>query len=194
MFTIAGSFCNTTQNEKGISIVEILISFFVMSVVLMALSKMIGNTVLTVQIQGDSNKAAMLAQDLLEEIKTKRWDENLPDGNGFVSNPSLLGIDVSENIFDKSTFDDIDDYNGYTEQPPKDSNNNPLNQYQKYKRQVEVRYVNNYLGSSITLLGDGLGSGGATSAYKRITVTTSWICGLDEKTVIIKTILVNCPK
>lgn len=59
--------------------------------------------------------AFSLADDMIEEIKQKAFDEITI--NGLVDNEnklsSTLGIDVGEIQDSVKTFDDIDDYNGY---------------------------------------------------------------------------------
>jgi hypothetical protein len=64
-------------------------------------------------------KATGIAQTLLEQIQTEAFDEktvsksvSTPDS---LTLPSLLKIDAGETANKPTTFDDIDDYNGYTE-------------------------------------------------------------------------------
>ena len=58
-----------------------------------------------------------LAQSLIDEIITRRFDENSsPDSTLTLSElvaPNILGTDKGENKHDSGTFDDIDDYDTY---------------------------------------------------------------------------------
>lgn len=54
--------------------------------------------------------ALFLGQGLMEEIKSRRFDENyVPPFS------ERLGTDASEDASDKASFDDVDDFDGWTE-------------------------------------------------------------------------------
>lgn len=78
------------------------------------------------------NQSQALASDLLEEIRSKRWDENRKHPTAFLA---------SEANEVRQTFDDIDDYNGLNNSPPLDFTGNPIKFVSKYKRQVSICYV-----------------------------------------------------
>ncbi|MBV1919345.1 MAG: hypothetical protein KUG73_01580, partial [Pseudomonadales bacterium] len=72
------------------------------------------------------NKAIKLAQLYLDEVLSKKYDENTPvggvpaAGSGGVGVPALtacvsLGPEAGET---RSTYDDVDDYDGLTDSPP----------------------------------------------------------------------------
>ncbi|MGX5172400.1 hypothetical protein ACUR5C_00065 [Aliikangiella sp. IMCC44653] len=89
-------------------------------------------------------KAAQLAQAYLEEISLRRFDENSPAGNGQRCNspgqPSCsatLGSDGET----RDQFDDIDDYNGLSDSPPRDALNNPRSGFNNYQTSVNVSYA-----------------------------------------------------
>ena len=52
--------------------------------------------------------AVALAEDLMEEILGRPFDD--PDGTG-----SVLGVDAGEVSADRTTFDNVDDYDGHNE-------------------------------------------------------------------------------
>jgi len=89
-------------------------------------------------------RASELAFELLEEVQLRRWDSKTPSrlrpGYG-VYPPSALGADSGETATDKTTFDDIDDFNGYSESPPKDPVGNSISGFGTYTRSVSVAYV-----------------------------------------------------
>jgi MSHA pilin protein MshD len=108
-------------------------------------------------------KSAELAQELMEEIKLRRWDETggrigFPTGS-----PSLtLGPDSGETSTNKATFDDVDDFNGWTENGVKDPLNNAIPSLSDYTRSVTVQYVTSSF--SVTA---------STTNYKLVTVCVS---------------------
>ncbi len=80
-----------------------------------------------------------IGQAEIEQIALKRFDQNLPpplstDSVGVLTSPADLGPDPGENPDSASTFNDIDDYNGYI-----DSVYTPRFGY--FKRTCSVYYV-----------------------------------------------------
>lgn len=57
--------------------------------------------------------AFVLGAEILEEIKSKRFDE--ASARDAASNWSVLGVDTGETSGNRTTYDDIDDYNGWSE-------------------------------------------------------------------------------
>lgn len=91
----------------------------IFSLILLSATRMIQRNTL-MQVEGElEQEVVALAQDIIEEGRTKEFDEYgvshvLPpaDENNFVS-PSALGPDSGENT--REDFDDFDDYNGWEE-------------------------------------------------------------------------------
>lgn len=83
-----------------------------------------------------------LCQRFIEEIQTRSFDENTISDT--VSSPedltpaNQLGADGSENGTNKSTFDDIDDFNNFTY-------TDSLSGHGNFLVNVSVYYINNYL-------------------------------------------------
>lgn len=101
-----------------------------------------------------------IAQAEIEQVTTKRFDQNLPpplttDTVSALTSPEDLGPDPGENPDHASTFNDIDDYNGYV-----DSVNTPRFGY--YTRRCSVYYVTET---------DPNGNAGTRTFIKRIDVT-----------------------
>jgi len=109
--------------------------------------------------------AAELAAELMEEVKLKKWDATntyLRPGYPSYSKSSPLGPEGGEDINDKTTFHDLDDFNGYTESPPKDPVGRPLTAFGRYRRTVTMSYVTSSLAPT-----------GSTTNYKLVTVCVS---------------------
>ena len=116
--------------------------------------------------------ATDLAQDLMEEIRSKCWDQTattVAPCSGTVT-PSALGPDSGET---RATYNDVDDFTGLSNTPPKDSQGstmtNPYNNMAQntFTQAVTVCYVP---GSNL----NDTSTCNTTTNYKRIAVTISW--------------------
>lgn len=101
-------------------------------------------------------RAVSLGQALMDEILAKRWDENTPLGGGPVitsesappargltaTSPSASAIGPDGGETDRTLYDDVDDYNNFTETDSfTDQNGNTFN-LSGYTRAVAIRYIN----------------------------------------------------
>ena len=176
------------KKKKGYTLVEIMIAMVVLVLGLIPLVKLIGDSLVATSDLGSRSVANELAQDLLEEIKQRKWDENA-GVDGFTTTLSAIGLD-GETATDKTTFDDIDDYNALqgtnVEKPPKDASNTAMPQYSKFTRSVRVRYMR-YDAPTQTFVVDA-----GVQNYKQIEVTVSWSSGGGKtRNVIHQTIMAN---
>jgi len=133
------------QYKSGFTLVELVITIVLTGIVIL----MFFGVYTSAQLKSVSPvfqvKSAELAQGILEEISLKRFDENSPLGNSLrCDQPSqpicsnTLGIDVGES---RSSFDDVDDYNGLIESPPKDALGNIKSEFTNFNLNVEVIYA-----------------------------------------------------
>jgi hypothetical protein len=76
--------------------------------------------------------ATMLAESLLGEIERKAYTDS--------DTQATLGRDAGENSTDKTNFDDVDDYDGWTESPPQDSTGNEIEGMSDWTRKVAVSW------------------------------------------------------
>jgi len=109
--------------------------------------------------------AFFLAKQMMEEIQSKAYE----DPN---QTPVSFGLEPGENA-PRINFDDIDDYDDWDKNPPHYSDGTILNgenetpNYQVFRRQVEVKNVDNS--------DYGLTRGDGDTDSKRVTVTVSSI-------------------
>jgi len=149
---------NIIMNNKGFTFIEIIMVIVVLGIIMPG--------VMLYFIQGVSDSAAaqrrttaiFLAEGLMEEIKSKSWDETAGI-NSTCSNASAIGPDPAEN---RSSYDDVDDFNGIDNTPPRDSQGAAMANYPGFRQQAEVYYVD-----AANLNADA----GSTRCYKRIAVT-----------------------
>ena len=114
-------------NQEGFTLIEVL----VMTVLLaMAFLVFLGSLNLGRDLQNKSeikSVQAILLHDLQEQIKSRRFDENL-----IASWSADLGADTQENSL--SDFDDVDDFKNYQIAPYAD--------HPAFGAQVHIEYVN----------------------------------------------------
>lgn len=101
------------KGERGFSLIEIVISMLVLTVVFGGVLSMMMNFSVKNVLEQNRRTAAMAAKELMEEIKSKKFDQ-LSTQN-VVTGWSALGVDAGETAGTKSTFNDVDDYNGLSE-------------------------------------------------------------------------------
>lgn len=101
------------------------------------------------------SRANALASTLREEIQSKKWDESAPP-------PSLiLGPETGET---RAAYDDVDDFDGLDESPPRDSLGAILASFTGFRQQVSVCYVSNTDFDTCI---------GGPTMYKQVTVTVT---------------------
>ncbi|MBI5597691.1 MAG: hypothetical protein HY928_16510 [Elusimicrobia bacterium] len=147
--------------NRGFILVEASVTYVVLALALVALMPLF---VLSIRAAKNARRVAVathLSVELLEEVRLRRFDEATPTPAAAIATPSALGLDAGETAADKTTFDDIDDFNGWSEAPPQDPVGRPLGAFPSYSRTVAVAYVDSNLAAS-----------GPPTAYKKLTACT----------------------
>lgn len=144
------------RDQRGITLIDLILVIVVVSLAIPPMVALLIQGTRQSTFGVTMTRANGLGSTLLEEIRSKRWDEN----GGAAS--TTLGPETGET---RATYDDVDDFNGLNDSPPQDSLGNPAAGSTGFRQQVTVCYVAN------TDLETCLGSG--TSNYKRITVTVT---------------------
>ena len=149
--------------QRGFTLIELIITIIVTSIAFTALSVwMLGANRDSVD-PVVSMRAATLGQAYLEEILSKRFDEqNSPGGvprcneagQPACTATASFGPDGETREF----FDDVDDYHGLSESPPRNNFGNARSQYNNFSVTINVSY-------------DGGTFGLAAQELKRIEVT-----------------------
>jgi len=147
------------RDQRGVTLIDLIVTIIILAI---AVPPMVGVFITSTRNSTfgvNMARANHLASNLLEEIRSKRWDEN----TGAAS--ATLGPEGET----RSTYDDVDDFHGLNETPPKDSLGVAMSGTTGFRQQVSVCYV------ASTDLNTCLGSG--TSNYKQITVTVTDVQG-----------------
>ncbi len=126
----------------------------VIAVVAVSAMKGLGLAAKSSLMQNDRWRGTALARQLLDEIRQTSYAD--PSGTG------TFGPESGET---RSTYDDVDDYNGISENPPTDRSGAAIAGYTGWKRTVVVAYVSPTAVSGSTV--------GSDQGIKRITVTVT---------------------
>ena len=143
-------------SESGFSLVETILTIVIISISLVVLVSAWGQSA---KHSGDPfwhAKAAYLGQAYIEEILTKRFDENTPVGGQPACTNSTcsvtLGVDkLADGITDETRdlFDDVDDYDGLNETPSENALGVIRPEYNNYQVIVNVSYAGAELGRPV---------------------------------------------
>jgi len=140
----------------GFTLLEAIIAMVLVGLVLVAAFHVLGGTTQSTYLSAQSSTGLLLAEGLMAEILPRAYAE--PE----VENPSI-GPESGESS-DRTAFDDVDDYDGWTATPPEAADGSPLAGYDAWTRSVTVEYAP---------LTNPLGTVGSDEGIKRITVTAS---------------------
>ncbi len=143
--------------KAGFSLVEVSICVLIVAVVLVAALTALGGSGVGMQRITDRGRGKLLAQMLMSEILQQDYRE--PDGTPAFGPESSEGL-AGSRIF----FDDVDDYNGWSAQPPQDKDGTPLAELANWRRSAAVAWVDP---ADLTQVS------GSDTGLKRITVTVS---------------------
>ena len=95
-------------NKKGFTLIEIILFIVVFTLGVVGLLTLFFNTLGKTSDPVVRDRGIQVAQSVMEEIFSKKWDELTPNGGDNISvESSTIGPDSGENI---ETYDDVDDY------------------------------------------------------------------------------------
>lgn len=143
-----------TPSRSGLALIEAVVSMVVLSIMLVAALNAVGASRLGQLWNADHLKGLSLASDLMTEIMDKSYAD--PD------EIPLFGPEASELLTGRPAFDDVDDYAGFSESPPKDRSGAALSGLTTWVREAAVVLVSAADLGSASVLDVGI---------KRVTVT-----------------------
>ena len=164
------------KKSAGFTLAEVLVAVVVIVIALVPLITVLGQGVKRGKDPQKITVANFLAQDLMEEIMCKKFDEDPTNPDTTVN----LGPDSGETRSGNPTtrnYDDVDDYDGYTETPPKEVDGTVMTDYTGYTRSVVVDYVSE---TNLDLVST------AITRFKRVSVTVSWTSGGVAQSVVLR--------
>lgn len=145
------------HRNQGYSLIELVVTVVLTGIVVVVLLSLFSQTQKQSSEPVFQVKAAELGQAYLEEISLKRFDENSPVGNqsrcDAASCSAVLGPETNLNppvAETRASYDDVDDYNGLDEKPPRDAQGNLRSGFDNFNVKVTVSYAGDDLGLAVT--------------------------------------------
>jgi MSHA pilin protein MshD len=142
---------------SGFSLVEVTVSTALVGLMLVAALEALRGGIVTSARASQRARANLLASDLLGEILGRNYVEP-------VTSP-VFGPEADEATQNRTAFDDVDDYHGWTESPPQHRTGVEMSYLTNWRRGVVVEYVSP--GNPNVVVGSDQGA-------KRITVTVEF--------------------
>jgi MSHA pilin protein MshD len=190
-------------NDSGFTLIELVLTIVLLgfvSLILIPFVQSIGHSPDPMLRQ----RAVALGQALMDEVLAKRWDENTPVGGGPICSGESSDNDARDTLVDdcadpgsrrasviqsvsgasnpissdgepRDLFDDVDDYDGFSETTTfRNQNGEVVATLAGYSRSVAVRYIPSHTDpiEAATPVGTTAGGNNATDT-KRIVVTVT---------------------
>lgn len=144
------------SRRSGFTLLEAAICSLLVGLVFVGALRCVGATITGRMDNVDRARAMLLAQHLASEIHTQAYTE--PSGSWW------FGTDSGESTNNRMTLDDVDDYAGLSETPPKNMLGTTAKNGDGWTRSVQVWYVDRDDPDAFTIFDQGV---------KRIVVTVS---------------------
>jgi len=134
-----------TGSEKGATLVELVITIVIISV---AIAGVVGAFGLITGRSADplnQTRAVALAQLYMDEILSRRYDEDTPNGGVPRATGCAIGTDAGET--ERADYDDVDDYNAITNAEPENAEGTPLiADYDNFRISIAVECAGSEVG------------------------------------------------
>ncbi|HET6249155.1 MAG TPA: hypothetical protein VFE47_15785 [Tepidisphaeraceae bacterium] len=150
--------------------IEACVSVVLVGVLLAAAMSVAAQSARTRYAQKDMTRGMSLARQLLAEIVQDSYEQ--PGAT-----TSILGPEAGET---RQTFNDVDDFNGWSESPPADVTGTPIPGFTGWSRAVKVEWVTPLPG------GNTFTTSAVETGLKRITVTVTAPSGLISTAVALR--------
>jgi len=151
---------NTALNgarRRGTSLIEVVMAILVMGVILVGALSLAGAAIRSRRVAADQNTGAYLADELIAEIMSLPYTD--PEDGG-----SNRGLESGENNATRADFDDVDDYENWTESEIQEKDGTVQADYAGWSRSVRVAWAQRLTGDEWWFYDTGL---------KRIVVTVT---------------------
>lgn len=142
--------------RRGLSLVEAAVATVIVGIMLVSALATFDATIRVRNITTSRNKAAALASMLMSEILSRRYEEPVDEVQ--------FGRETGESQTARGDWDDVDDYDGFTQAPPTDADGLAIDGAEKWAWQASVAFVDRADPGHVVTLDTGL---------KRITVTVT---------------------
>lgn len=176
------------SNHQGFTLVELVMTIVILgftSIILIPFFNSITHSADPLIRQ----RAITLGQSIMDEILSKKWDEDTPTGGAPIcsnesnaSRPSIsncsksagnISLDLGESSPDRSNWDDVDDYNGYSESDTFTEQDSDTFTASGFSRSVAVTYIPSNSSPIEATNPVGTTTSAQSTDTKRIVVTVS---------------------
>ena len=121
------------MTRRGFTLVEATLSVLIVSIMMVAAISAGDVSISTQYRTGDRAVGRMLADGLMTDIYSLAYQDP-------VWPTYSCGPDFGESANSKLNYDDVDDFNGWSESPPQDSNGNAIPSFINWTRSVTVQW------------------------------------------------------
>ncbi len=118
----------------GFTMVEVVVASLVVSVLLVAALNTVAAARMGQYKLAERGRGLLLAQALMAEILQQAYADA-------VAGTSSFGMEAGETVGNRSLFDDVDDYGGWTATPPQNRDGSIIPQSTGYQQAVSVNWV-----------------------------------------------------
>lgn len=150
---------NHTGPRTGFSLAEVVVSSLLLAVMSLGAVTAIGHVFETWAVQRDTMDGSGLARELMNEILQAEYIDS--------GTSPVFGLEADEGVVPnlRSEFDDVDDFHGWTSNPPRERDDaTPMASLTGWQRDVAVEWVQLNSPTTVSVMDSGL---------KRITVTVT---------------------
>ena len=121
------------RHRCGFTYSEVMVSVVIISVLLIAGVRLFGGLGRGMQSNLDTDAAETLTLEMIHEIMDKHYSEPV--------DAAVFGRESGEGAGSRLTYDDVDDFNGWSMSPPIDRTGDSRSRYDGLTRSVAVEYV-----------------------------------------------------
>ncbi len=157
------------KSKPGFTLVEAAISTVVVAVMFAAVLNAVGGSRMTQYKASLVNQGRMLAESLTSEILQQNYQD---PGATYV-----FGREAGESDTIRTAWDDVDDYQGWTESPPVAKDGAALSNSANWRRTVTVEWVDPVNPQQVM---------GSETGAKRITVVAAFLNAPQATVVAVK--------
>lgn len=120
------------RKRSGISLVEVSVSTVIVGLIIVGAMRCLASATQSAESTVDHSAAILLAEDLMEEILQQDYSEP--------TEVYAFGRELTEPADSRTLWDDVDDYDGWTSNPPLDEFDQPVAE-SEWTRSVTVQHV-----------------------------------------------------
>lgn len=152
--------------RQGLTIAEVLISTLITGLILVGAARLVGSAIDSRMRIEQVHIGNILAQELLAEVVQAPYED--------LDEPGGMGLESGESTSTRSTWDDVDDYDGWSSTPPQNKSGTDHTGFDEWTREVTIQYADPDNPSANSATDQGL---------KRISITITSPDG--ESTVLV---------